>query len=208
MSQHWFRAWAIQHARAFGMTDPDDVAMLNSWQEVFLASGYTEAELRAATAAMIAGDAPWRREHHLNLIQRHIRQSRDAARDAARADRRRHDRWAEACPHCGDSGWLVVPHPERMIDGVWTDPYWTAAVACECPRGARTRSVSEGIDYAVLTLEKYQLLVGLGWAEEMDRVTRLKLAEAAIARDARFLDDSKPLDVVKRLARKWAAPQE
>jgi hypothetical protein len=144
MSIQGYVEWAERYATLFGFDRDTDVRMLAAWEQVFDVGRVSAGELEAATQA-VAQKAPRFRSDHLLALQGAIRDARLAN---WRAEREREEAMVEEmrCVLCGWTGWVVVPHPGCIEDGVWMphrgDGYYTAAVLCVCTRG---RKILDGL---------------------------------------------------------------
>ena len=57
---------------------------------------------------------------------------------------------------CGGSGFVTVPHPRTIRDGVWQAPYYTCAVVCDCPTGNRRLASQAKRERKQMTLSQYE----------------------------------------------------
>jgi hypothetical protein len=137
MHRDEYDEWADRHGSTFGLVGEADIAMFHAWFDVFSASGYTAAELTAATAA-VAQQPPRFRSEHLGAIHAAIRDRRARA-EAVRLHDPAEVSERGTCALCGESGWVVVPHPKCVAAGEWVAGMEgvTAAVTCSCFVGRR-----------------------------------------------------------------------
>lgn len=135
----WYAQWSARHAAMFGMTRLEDAETFAAWRSTFIARGYTFQELTHTTNVIAARTEPlaWRDDHlaEINRIIRDMRQAviRNESNEAATAKESK-------CELCADSGMVIVPHPQFVIDGEWTrngNSQPTCAVVCSCFRGRR-----------------------------------------------------------------------
>lgn len=138
MTRAEFDAWLNKYSVPLGLTRDEDLRMLDSWYaDVFVPAGYTAAELESARLAMLQAPPKFRNEH-LTAIHDHVRRLRHDA------DRRRlaalppDPAELGECADCGDSGFVCVPHPRRVVAGAWDGV--TAAVCCHCLKGERAHA--------------------------------------------------------------------
>lgn len=136
-----YAEWADYHCTLFGFVDPKQLAAVKAWVNVFRTGNFTPQELRLASDAVLVEGAGFWSDHPGKMVAFMNRQRAVASRD--------HDGDASriaACPHCGNSGRLMVPHPACLSKGSWRPldagagpTFYTAAVRCRCERGRAGR---------------------------------------------------------------------
>ncbi len=146
MTHDEYHAWSVQYAATFGMNSDADAAMFSAWFDVFVGCGYAVAELHAARMT-VATNPPEYRNSHLAAIHQAVRGSRvRASRKAALEAVNANDRGV--CVLCGDTGNVLVPHPQTVSNRQWVGGELfgyrpLAAVTCSCYRG---RTMHNGYD--------------------------------------------------------------
>lgn len=157
----WYLAWASAHCTAFALRG-DAVRAVLAWAPLFTRL-FDEADLRAATQAMLAdpADLQWVQDHRRKILE-----VVDAARNAERT-RRRAEGGPKACGTCDGTGWALVPHPGTVPGTghlVWplrvprADLFGftrTLAVTCTCEAGERTATAETGRNRRPLSLAAY-----------------------------------------------------
>lgn len=215
-----FTDWAMKHCQTFGLLDEREVAMVLSWREPLCEiGGYTLTELFDATAQMAARTAPKFRSDHLRMIQERImnvrlaiaaKESQERLEDASREDR-------GVCAACFSSGFMFVPHPAAILNGVWIRPWYEMAVLCRCALGrhismnevtADSRAMAEADEKrkprpkarARQTIEAYERINPL-WEGQMQERAKQHAALHKATEQARHADTQRgPLsDVIKRV---------
>lgn len=148
--------WTEHHATMFALQGENDPAMLYAWTKAFAARGYTPDELFEATEhlATAAGKVPMTRPQHLDSISSRVRERRLYQLRHEDEQSQGHE-WGTHVT-CSGTGWVIVPHPRLMRDGIWRDPYYTATVVCNCPLGNRRRNSHAKREHQQLTLEAYE----------------------------------------------------
>lgn len=158
--------WIDRHARAFGLDRDSDKEMLGEWASVFSSDGYTPDELDAATTAMLSNPPRFRNEHLL-AIHRSVKASRRPRQPIA-------EDYIGECVLCGNTAFVVVPHPAYVVNFEWIPPRYTAAVLCSCGLGRwmeprlNDEAGEPGKRPKMLTLTEYVLRVG-NWKELMQQ---------------------------------------
>jgi hypothetical protein len=136
-----YEAWGESYSGIFGLTNPGDLLMVAAWEDVFDYAGYTLSELEAAKKSLATHGGVIKREEHLDAIQRWIREQRQEALAREQKAEERYDRGT--CIHCGNTGWVIVPHPKQIRDGQWLGTA-TATVTCSCWMGQRIDKTYRG----------------------------------------------------------------
>lgn len=187
----WYVDWAAHHIRVFALKGETAKAVV-AWWPVFTRL-FTDADLRAATDALLASpaDLQWAADHRRALIA-----EVDAARNRDRA-KRRAEGGPDPCGQCGDTGWVAVPHPGCVPGGGHLlgllrkpadDPTGLTrelAVTCTCLAGERTAAAEAARDRPPLTLLAYMRRYP-NWPEvEFERKQVLDAARAPVE-DADF----------------------
>ena len=143
----WYANWVRHHATTFGLHGPEAVAAFAAWWPAFNAMGADHRELTASTYAVLnGGPAPMRLADHYQALRTALGIVRDKARvDAGKARHAGNDNDRGQCDDgCGESGYVVVPHPKHCSAEGWRPShhnaagnpvYVTAAVTCRCDRG-------------------------------------------------------------------------
>lgn len=138
MAEPWFVTWAEKHALTFAMNDDAFLQTLLSWEDLFAAAGYSREDLASATTALATSGVQLQRWDHLAAITKHVRERKAVERRDAPPDDPR-----GKCATCEGTGFVVVPHPEGVVEGEWVPQkvarggatYYTVAVHCHCPLG-------------------------------------------------------------------------
>ena len=184
-----FAEWVVQHARTFGMLNPEEKQMVQGWQPSFMSMGYTIAELLYATEEM-ARKPPKYRADHLKSIHAIIGRLRNAAADQCRSTWDAIDAF-ETCEHCEGCGWVPVPHLRYVVDGEWIR-YQRAGfkpdcvVTCSCGTGQRIASTHSGTKRP-MSLGQYEER-NLKWAKHMAEHRAAQIAERTSHKHAAALD--------------------
>lgn len=187
-----YDSWLADHVAAFNLP-ADAVSTFMQWQDAFTAQ-YTEAELRAATKAMILNTA---KNHDGQPVLKWADNHRVAIVDAITRVRghKRHAPFGAgiACPKCKSDGFIEVPHPlinpdaprERRVlnsvlkfqaysvNGDGHGTYMTMPVVCDCPFGARVGGNR-------LTFARYAAMYP-NWRAVMDQIEAARAASAEAA---------------------------
>lgn len=169
----WYDDWATGYVEQLGVSEQTATAVF-AWREVLLHLGATRGRLAEVTRRVLTTPpVPRWPNEHLDALQRHLadvqRAEAEAARDRASA--------GPGCDACGNSGWVIVPHPADWDrDGRWVNSghsagkpdrpkFRTAAVACGCERGrltvqqaAQRHADRPGSPRPPLTLAEYERL--------------------------------------------------
>lgn len=134
----WFDDWATRHATIFGL-DAERMKTVLSWEPLFMAAGYTMAELNGTTDWLAMNAPPKFWPEHLPAITGRIRDLR------AVEYRTEVDPLADrgTCTTCGGTGRVVVPHVAGIVEGRWVPiaavagrpQRYTMAVWCRCALG-------------------------------------------------------------------------
>lgn len=211
MTGQEYAAWVQHHSELFVMTSEADIALFARWKPLLI--GYDLADCIEASNWIACNAAARYRSQHCDLIHDRVRIARQARFRAYLNDQA--GRGEPDCEWCHGSGWLSVPHPRYVLDGVWQryGRSWpTLVVPCNCVRGrARTqvvleiRTQTEG-RVSGMTLEEYEMRVP-HWAElllQRDNAAK----DDQVAREAAEWADSTgrpidPAEVAKRLAEKF-----
>jgi len=204
----WYASWVTAHRTAF-MLPAEWVESALMWWPTFVSLGVTASELADATRAIqLAAEHPASWGKHLPEVKAVVGRLRNRrAAEARRAhDLARGDRFS-VCDLCGDSGWVVVPHPDwvRFNDPVvpgeirvdataWApnghggdgEPRFVeVGVACRCFKGRATVAGQE--KNPPLTLERYEQHVNRVWREMLiirdENGKRRRQAERATRQD-------------------------
>ena len=161
----WYDNWAVDHSVAFGF-GTEQTKTVMAWGPV-LAQLFTEQELRAATARMIAlEDAPKFASDHRSAIIRTIQNARTNAGRKANTS----SLVSGKCRECDGCGIVVVPHPgttddypprmREILPMPRADPTGltrTMGVCCVCcEAGHRTRAASEHHGRPLATMIEYE----------------------------------------------------
>lgn len=186
MPEQWFDAWVGHHSTVFGMDREQDLATFLSWRELFVAAGYTAAELTEATD-WVAVNVPLKyRSEHLAALQERIRTRRA---EALAKDRRAEISWPD-CHLCGGCAFVSVPVLSQVADGRWHG-YATCAVFCACPRGQRERERFEGRCQGKrkipLALAEYEPR-NPAWREQLDARKAFEGARLRAENSSRYAD--------------------
>lgn len=217
----WYSDWMKHHRTTFGLHTAEAVAALSAWWPAFQAMAVDARELTAATYAVLnAGPAPMRLSDHYQALRTALGLVRDTAR--GKADKARleagHDRGVCA-DGCGDTGYVIVPHPKHCSGEGWRPShhnaagnpvYVTAAVSCRCGVGRRTheRQQSAAIedqgkaDKVSLTLSAYEDRVNSNWRGHVE----YRAAEAKAFADIDHSAKASFEDAMKRFAASTAMP--
>lgn len=157
----WYVSWAVHHCTAFALRG-DAAKTVLAWGPVFTRL-FSAQDLRAATESLLSSpaDLQWVTDHRRAIVA-----EVDAARNRDRA-RRRSEGGPDPCASCGDTGWVIVPHP-GMVPGTTNllgllrrpadDPAGLTrelAVTCTCGAGDRTAVAEAGRNRRPLTLMQY-----------------------------------------------------
>jgi hypothetical protein len=150
MAGDWWDRWVLWHAKLFGMNQ-EAIDTLHSWGEQW-AAVYREDELVEASKRLHAdaNSSPYPDRQRAEII-RAVEQVRRRRTAAATRDAVDHP---SGCDECGNTGFVVVPHPGRDqttggLAGMLpmpnrpTQPRYTLAVVCRCPRGSAVRAQDE-----------------------------------------------------------------
>ncbi len=112
------------------------------------------------------------------------------------------------CTFCGNTGWVVVPHPQFVDDGFWKPHhknsrgrpvFYTAGVTCTCSRGRKIKEIAtEAKDRQVkpMSLEEYRAKVF--------HDPQMLLDEIYPPAKPANLGTFKPKEEVKRVAKQFA----
>ena len=168
----WYCAWAKRHCSIFSLLGPEEIATVGAWFDVFVAAGYTEANLHEATTKLAlqpeifaSEDVRYRSKmfSHLLAIRTCIQNRKAVAYRKAVENKD----WG-TCTLCGNTGLVVVPALRSIVDGQWrpirfaqggTSSY-TEAVACRCALGNHRRghmkAKFQGEERNLMTLEQYE----------------------------------------------------
>jgi len=185
----WYLAWMNHHLLTFGIKTHDAVQAFTNWYGMFAAFGYTEAELREATASVInSGPPPVRIGDHYLAIKKAIGAARNT-RQREELDSDTHPDLGR-CVDCGDTGIVSVPHPDFADPQGWRpikhnaagDPvYCRMGVTCRCNRGHQihqaqlSRVVEKKLKAASMTLEEYTDTKNYTWRQQIaDEYARRK----------------------------------
>lgn len=159
MSGDWFLAWSRWYVEATGADANAAKAVLANREVIVGVWGATDAELRDATLRLVAaGKVPSFANEHTNALFVQLLALRAEANSAAAAQRREAVEAAPACPLCGGSGWVSVPHPRCVWDGrlvcyPGTNGVVTVAVLCDLPDCAAGFAARDAEDRRVRELE-------------------------------------------------------
>lgn len=134
-----FDQWVDLHCVRFGLTTEAELRMVQSWGPAFAAAGFNVEDLLEATNYMTTRAAPQFRSDHLRLIQQRINDRARAA--SAKLLAEPEDAETSTCDQCGNTAWVIVPHPRFIDAGQWLPPQPTAAVVCDaCAKGRKVLS--------------------------------------------------------------------
>lgn len=178
--QQW-DAWVKRHAVMFALTSPNYGEMFAEWRIAFEYAGYSARELDDATTWLAANDAPRWPVDHLNAIRRRVG---DVRRQEARSNAEL-SATATECQVCRGCGWVRVPHPKDMLDGVWMTNYLAAVVCDKCERGRRVQASFPTDGRRQMSLTEYEQKVP-HWFDVL-RVKRKEAEAMETARRATFL---------------------
>jgi len=195
-----FKAWARDHATAFGMSDPNDAAMLLSWYEPFAFAGFIVADLRAATATMVAKSAPQFRSDHLRLIQSNAVIS--ARNRAIKAIEVKDEFGTWSCKHCSGSGWVTVPHPNSLAEGLMVRGLFLA-VTCKCGKGMATAASEK----KPMSFERYERW-NPDWLNQLLTWDEGKAKMARATSVAQQHDKKQPHGIINRLSDQFRMPKK
>lgn len=132
----WYEQWAIRHATRFGLTLPDDPALIASWVPDAVKNNVTAEEAEEASQWVYAVMPLIKRNLHWNHLRNRIAFRRKAAEQAQPASDQPQPAVADdgVCIHCQGSGWVVdLPDPG---DATWAGKRRIAA-PCKCDCGQR-----------------------------------------------------------------------
>lgn len=123
--------WAVYHCECFAIVGEAELNGILTWARTFARAGVSVADLVAATDWMILNVAPqWRREHLA-----HIQQCIQRFKILRLAEKTRIQiPTSHRCEGCDGTGFISVPHPKDIADGVWGGKY-DCVVACPCHTG-------------------------------------------------------------------------
>jgi len=133
--------WTLSHATLFGNRGPEWKLTYAAWNGLFLAQGYTEAQIFEATAAVAnRHKIPVFAAEHLNALKEELRDIRN--RDHERALRAAQT-MKPPCPDCNNRGMISVPDPKHISANgecdAFVDPFvgHTVKVVCDGCQVAR-----------------------------------------------------------------------
>lgn len=166
------------------------------WWPTFAGMSVVGSDLDAASAELRGGPRLYPGDH-LREITAAIGRAKNAAVAKMRAEQ---DANAGCCPHCGSSGWVIVPSPARCVAGFWEPSHYhhrtgepvfeTAAVACRCHRGmttvesARARREKDRTVKVPMGLDDFERDHCPEWREQMARVVEEAEQRVGTARRA------------------------
>ena len=231
-----YEAWAECVQIALGITRPEERDTILIWADGFRRLGFSPAELNRAALDILFSRSPEytaRMSDKARLAevrQAIIRHCHDARRDSlggVEADRRKRelDEREEArqrCPHCDDTGLVLVPHrgyvrlgdkprwvPFKVnADGVGI--YYQQTVRCNrCEAGNRWSDTRDDRKRELLTIDRYEELVCGFWRElvadvEREREEKLEIVTRMVAAEARA-DESRMAEVLAGIVNEVAA---
>lgn len=197
--------WGNLHALRFGFA-PSFYPMVAAWVEEFAATGYTIAELQAATLAIAKSESsPRYPGDHYAAIHRAVQSQRFAEREKFATERTRRQTHTDGhgiCEGCGDTGWFIVPHVDRI--GAWCDAarFVTGTVACSCFIGRKIVETWDAKRPLPLTIGVYEARVP-NWRELVEFERTVKRARCKTAgKQTAF---AKTVDEIQRRAKAGAA---
>jgi len=177
--QRQWLEWSNYHRNIFGWQSPADGSMVNTWIGFFRRSGFTPAEMFAATDACAKQTQKiYKREDHLGALQTHlhaIRQQKILRQPVKSAE----DDQRGTCVYCGDSGAVSVPLLRDVVEGTWNTRR-TCAVWCTCWAGRQFHNTRNGKGEPMMGLTEYQHRNPL-WRRQMEDARTLG-AEADLLR--------------------------
>lgn len=198
-----YEEWALDYCRRLGVSSVSIGEAIMSWGPALLGGlRLTIADLQHATNAIIAGQGktPQWPADHLDAIKAAAIQA-SQARIAAESQRETMSGHSSGglgvCNYCGETGLVLVPHPNWIRDGEWV-PYTRSGIGrplyhhthvyCRCRRGERChtsavdRKTNNGTPDPLCTLSRYETAYNAAWMEHMQERDR----DEAALQDAIF----------------------
>ena len=178
----WYTIWAALHLKTFAIVSKDNMQTLELWWPAFRSMGVEEQELHNATQRVLScQDAPMRVADHYSAIKVSIANDRiDRLRRSEAAQMATGPDYSK-CADCGNSGWVVVPHPKHCDAFEWRPHRYsgqgdaihaTASVLCSrCNIGktfiARQANNEDTPREKAMVLEWYENHVNGNWREQI-----------------------------------------
>lgn len=174
MSTEEYEAWVNHHRALFQLNSTADTAMFAAWWPLLW--NYEHDELiEASNHIAITNGGLWRTEHLSEIRQRVT--GRRLERFRLESEQQQQQAGYMECGLCRGLGWVVVPHPNFIINRAWQpvgNSWPTASVYCQCSKGARRAEHARAYAMenpkvklpAMLTLAGYEQK-NPNWAQQM-----------------------------------------
>jgi hypothetical protein len=204
-----FLEWAERYCRLFGLSTEADLDAITALDRVFELAGFTIRELEEATDWLSLHSPSLRHwEHRVAIrdciLQRRAKQSQQLSDQA--------ERQGAICPRCSNTGFVIVPDPRSVSDGVWDGVStlgrrYTAAVTCSCSLGERkhqsttTELAGREKPPTIQRLVDYEQL-NPDWTEQVRRKHREDVAASYADRLAARAESTHSASAIERVLKK------